>query len=298
MWEKGRDVDEVAGAGHRYTITGSVEWESTSYVTLPRISLIGCCPSDYEHVDELVDRRRLQALLIAAQLENRLAPLLRKAARKVGAEFRFEQGNAFVAAAAVADRIFYRQLARCGSVPEENLQLVPDPALPGIEIIARVALVLDADHLGAERIDARIGGDSVLVVGGAETAFDQADRHHVLDAVIAIRRIVQRAFLVDDADRRLVGDDLYSFYVVEAILDLRMQLDRRLHRGLRVELGREGDLEQHVLHHVGAVAPRKPERLAAKEDVVEAPDPGGEDRRIAHLSGLGDQGEAHGPRCR
>src|SRR5438128_3663627 len=73
---------------------------------------IGCCPSDYEHVDEFVDRRRLQALLIAAQLEDGLAPFLRKAAVEVPAEFRFEQGNAFVTAAVMAERIFYRHLER------------------------------------------------------------------------------------------------------------------------------------------------------------------------------------------
>src|SRR6266705_1597533 len=87
---------------------------------------IGCCPSDYEQVDEFTDRSRLQAALVAAQPEDRLAPFLRKAAVQVPAEFRFEQGNAFVTAAVVAERIFYRHLERGGSVPEENLQLVSD----------------------------------------------------------------------------------------------------------------------------------------------------------------------------
>ena len=40
---------------------------------------------------------------------------------------------------------------------------------------------------------------------------------------------------------------------VEAVCDLRVQLHRALDRGLGVELGREADLEQHVLHHVAAV---------------------------------------------
>ena len=56
---------------------------------------IGCCPSDYEHIYEFVDG---------------LAPFLRKAAVEVSAEFRFEQGNAFVTAA-VTGGIFYRHLA-------------------------------------------------------------------------------------------------------------------------------------------------------------------------------------------
>src|SRR5437870_6563657 len=144
---------------------------------------VGCCPSDYEQVYEFLGRRRLQARLIAAQLDNGLALFLRKAAGQVQAEFLFEQGNAFVAAAAMAQRILYRHLARLGSVFEENLQLVCDRALPGIEIIARVSLVLDADHLGAQRVDARVSGDVVFVIGGSEIALHQADGNHVLDAM-------------------------------------------------------------------------------------------------------------------
>src|SRR2546426_9296043 len=110
---------------------------------------IGCCPSDYEQVYEFLGRRRLQARLIAAQLDNGLALFLRKAAGQVQAEFLFEQGNAFAAAAAMAQRILYRHLARLASVFEEDLQLVRDRALFRVEIISRVLLVLDASHLCA-----------------------------------------------------------------------------------------------------------------------------------------------------
>jgi len=48
----------------------------------------------------------------------------------------------------------------------------------------------------AQRVDARVSGDVVFVVGGGEIALDQADGDHVLDAVVAIRRLVQRAFLI------------------------------------------------------------------------------------------------------
>src|SRR5712691_4278600 len=164
-------------------------------------------PSDYEQVYEFLGRRRLQARLIAAQLDNGLALFLRKPAVEVPAEFRFEQGNAFLTAAAMADGIFYRHLARSDSVPEENLQLVRDRALPGIEIVARIPLVLDADHLGAQRVDARIPGDIVFIVGGGQVALDQTDGDHVLDAVVAIRRVMERSLLVDDADRRFVRHD-------------------------------------------------------------------------------------------
>ena len=55
---------------------------------------IGCCPSDYEQIDEFLDRRRLKALRVPTQLENGLAHFRRKAAGKVFAEFRFEQARA------------------------------------------------------------------------------------------------------------------------------------------------------------------------------------------------------------
>ncbi len=73
----------------------------------------------------------------------------------------------------------------------------------------------------------------------------------------------------------------------------RMELHRRLDRGLRVELGREGDLEEHVLHHVAAEGALELELLALEEHVVEAPGLRGEHRRIAHLAGLRDEREAH-----
>ena len=64
--------------------------------------------------------------------------------------------------------------------------------------------------------------------------------------------------------------------------------------GLRVELGGEADFEEDVLHHVGAVGALEFEGLAAEADVVEAPGLGGEDGGVAHLAGLGDEGEADG----
>src|SRR5258707_1159743 len=54
---------------------------------------------------------------------------------------------------AVTEGIFYCHLARRGSVPEEDLHLVCDRAFPGIEVVARVAFVLDADHFRAQRVD-------------------------------------------------------------------------------------------------------------------------------------------------
>ena len=46
---------------------------------------------------------------------------------------------------------------------------------------------------------------------------------------------------------------------------------RSLYSSLRVEFCRVRDLEEHVLHYVGAVGPLELERTALEEYVVEAP---------------------------
>src|SRR3546814_5245864 len=60
-----------------------------------------------------------------------------------------------------------------------------------------------------------------------------------------------------------------------------MQLHRALDRGLGVELGREADLEQDVLHHIAAERALELEFLATESDVVEAP---GLDRQRARVA--------------
>ena len=61
-----------------------------------------------------------------------------------------------------------------------------------------------------------------------------------------------------------------------------------------MELGREGDLEQHVLHHVATVGPLELEFVALEQHVVKAPGLGGQYGWVAHLAGLRDEREAHG----
>jgi hypothetical protein len=80
--------------------------------------------------------------------------------------------------------------------------------------------------------------------------------------------------------------------------DLGVQGDSGLNGGLGVELGRKADLEEHVLHHVAAVAARELERLALEQHIVEAPGLRRERRRVAHFSLEGEQGETHCTRCR
>jgi hypothetical protein len=70
--------------------------------------------------------------------------------------------------------------------------------------------------------------------------------------VIAICRIGERSNLVDDADPGFLGLDDDPFDLADSGQNPRMQRHRRFDCGLRVKLGRIGDLEQDVFHHVAA----------------------------------------------
>ncbi|MNT80747.1 hypothetical protein D3C72_2202570 [compost metagenome] len=84
-----------------------------------------------------------------------------------------------------------------------------------------------------------------------------------------------------------------------------MQRHRRLAGGLRVKLGRETDLEQHVFHHVAAVGLRETqgplvfelERQVlvgvAEQHIVEAPLRRAQHARDAHFAAQCDIGQAH-----
>ena len=114
--------------------------------------------------------------------------------------------------------------------------------------------------------------------------------------MVAVGRIVQRPLLVDDADAGLVGADRDLPDVVDRLAgpgQLGVQGHRRFDRSLRMEFGREGNLEQHVFHHIAAVRTLELERLALEQHVIEAPGLGGQHRWVAHLAGLGHQGQTH-----
>ena len=52
-----------------------------------------------------------------------------------------------------------------------------------------------------------VGGDVILVVGGGQPTEDQRHGDHVLDAVVAIGRVVERPLFVDDANAGFVRAD-------------------------------------------------------------------------------------------
>ncbi len=124
----------------------------------------------------------------------------------------------------------------------------------------------------------------------------QRNGNHVLHAVVAVGRIVERSLLVDDAETRLVGAKLDRADILRGLAGCEQPGAQRhggLYGGLRVELGRITDLEQNILHHVGAVRPLEAEGPAAKEDIVKSPVLGGEHGGITHLSGPDHEGETN-----
>ena len=87
----------------------------------------------------------------------------------------------------------------------------------------------------------RIGGDRVGVVVRGQAAKDQRHGHHVLDAVVAVGVIGQRAGLVNDAHAGFLRLDLDALDLVDPAGNLRVQAHGALHRGLG-GIGRVGDL--------------------------------------------------------
>ena len=234
----------------------------------------------------------------------------------------------------MADGIFHFHFFRRAAVAEEDLHGVGDGAFVRFEIFAGVARVFAHEHLRAEGVNARVGGGRVLVMVGGERAEDQADGGHVLQAMVAVGRVVQRPGLVNDAEGGFVRVNLHALDLVEAfqwsadgprpqrprILRrllfyfvrpfprrgccgpgrpalreiLLMQLDRGFDGGLRVELGGEGNLEQNIFHHIRAERAREFDGLAAKEHVAEAPLGRGERGGITHLAFDGHEGVLDG----
>jgi len=121
--------------------------------------------------------------------------------RDAGLELLDQHRHAFRAALAMADgKIDLHALAR-RPVGEEHLHGVADVALVCVVVLLRERRVLSDLHPGPQRIDPRIMGYSVLVIRRVESAEEQRNGDHVLNAVIAIGRIRERSRLVDDANR-------------------------------------------------------------------------------------------------
>ena len=111
----------------------------------------------------------------------------------------------------MADGVFDDDLGEGRTVVELDGEGVGDAALGGVVVVGGELRVFYAGDLFAEVVDALapegVEGDGVVVVFGGEAAEDEGDGDHVLDAVVAVGGVGERAVLVDDADAGFVGAD-------------------------------------------------------------------------------------------
>lgn len=213
---------------------------------------------------------------------------------EIGLEFFHEEGDAFFAAPAMANGVFDLDFFGGGAVFEEDLDGVGDGSFVWIEVIGAVLGIFGDFHFFAEGIDAGIGGGFIFVMVRGEVSVNEGDGDHVLEAVVAIGRVMKWTGFGDDADGGFLGFDGDAFDVVEAVGDVGVELDGAFDSGLGVELGGEGDFEEDVGHDVIGEVLFEGEGLAFEEDVLKTPCARGERAGVTHFSAHDHEGEADG----
>src|SRR6516162_4090421 len=178
--------------------------------------------SGHEHIHEICHSGCLQSWPVLTERHDRLHALGRQLRRQVGACLFEQQRQSIGAAAAVAERVLHFDSLRGAAAFEKHLHRVGDRALVGLQILPAIARIFLHHHLLAQPIDARVGGNPILVMVRRQLPEDQADAGDVLNAMVAVGRIVQRPRLADDADRRLLRRDLDALDLIEPILHLRV----------------------------------------------------------------------------
>ena len=96
--------------------------------------------------------------------------------------------------------------------------------------------------------------------------------------LLPVSEIGKRSFLVDDPHSGLLGPDPDALDIIRSLtesLEFVVEGVGNLNSSLGMELGREGDLEEDVLHDVRSVGALELEFIALEQDVIEAPGLGG-----------------------
>src|SRR5215475_8108050 len=121
----------------------------------------------------------------------------------------------------MADWIFDFYFFGGSSIRKEDLHSIGDGTFVRFEVFAAVAGVFANCHLLAQGIDSRIFCRRLFVMIGSQCAEEQPDGGHVLQTMVPVSWIVERAFLVNDSNCRFLGcdDDLTDF--IEPIANLR-----------------------------------------------------------------------------
>ena len=97
---------------------------------------------------------------------------------------------------------------------------------------------------------------------------------------LSVSEVGKRTLLVDNPHSGFLRPDFDTLDVIGGLserLEFIVEGVGNFHGSLGVELGREGNLEENILHDVSSVGTLEFERFALEENVVEAPSLGRQD---------------------
>src|SRR5690606_41722659 len=108
----------------------------------------------------------------------------------------------------------------------------------------------------------------------SQNAENEGDAYLHLLAVVALGRVMQRRFFIDDASGGLMCAASEARNVCGP-LSTGMQLGMQHHSGfggcLCMEFCRKTNLKQNIFHDIRAVRPLERERLPLERNIIEAP---------------------------
>lgn len=251
-------------------------------------------------VNILINRHSLKLSTVITELSQLLNLLSREVWAKVTLVLLKNDWLSLLASETVAEWRLNDDLLENGSVLESTCEGVGDGTLAWVVIVGGKLLILHALNLLSQALN-QWGGSSlstISIIRSLQTSINKHDRSHVLNAVIAIREVIHRLeLLIDYTDTSLVGTTSDMLDILSSLAHRNQLLADScscLNRSLRVELRWIGDLEEHVLHDVGAVLALELERLALEEDVIETPDRSTQDSWNTRLTSRDLQGKVNG----
>jgi hypothetical protein len=185
-----------------------------------------------EQIHEPMHRRRLQALAVTAKFQDRSCFSRRNATTQITFEFLQQRRNPVCATTSMPDRIIHQKALGMRTICKKDLHAVRDRTFSRIEVIDRELFVFRNFHLFPERVDARVRGDFIFVVGGRQPTENEGHRDHVLEAMVSVRGVIERSGLIDDSLSAFLCFNNDSLNISESTCNLRMQFQCCLDGGL------------------------------------------------------------------
>lgn len=126
----------------------------------------------------------------------------------------------------------------------------------------------------------RIGNHVVDIVAICAKFVSHQPTNLVRIRLLSVSEVGKGTLLVDDPHSGFLCPDFDALDIAGGLserFELVVEGVGDLDGGLGVEFGREGDLEENVLHNVRSIRALELEWLALEKDIVEAPGLGGQD---------------------